>query len=818
MNAETDQTGGLSALKGEQCWVNWQLVKLPDGKLDKVPKALSGHNAKPNDPSTWSTFAEVDAARSRFSGVGIMLADKVLGVDFDHCIANGAVSPEVAAFLEQAHTYVEISPSQTGLHAYFLLTEPMTLERNKAPRGKGADYECYVSGRWFTYTANPWTTSYPLRTVTPTEALELLRMLGYPWKKEPATSKDAKVVATAVSLTDAELLKKMFSAKNGEKVRALYEGDTSAYGDDESSADAALCSHFAFWTGKDAARIESLWLASPLGAREKTQSREDYRKRTIEHVLTNSKETYTEGHREPGSDPDFEPDEDEDPARTSQATQITKLVTSNPDIVLFLDEYKVAHVRMPVRDHFEIWPCGSSDFRYWLSNEYFTQAGKAVGTNTLSAALNTIEGKARASELRYTLHNRIAEADGAIWYDLADEKWRAVRIDSKGWSIIANPPILFRRRSYHEEQVEPVSGGDIREFLRFVNVKEEDQQLLLLVYMIASFMPGFPHPLLYVHGPQGSAKSSLLETILALVDPSALGSLSLSRNLDDLKQTLHHHSAFASFDNVSRIDWETADLLCRAVTRAGFEKRRLYTDNETVIYRVQANIAINGVSLGSSRPDLLERSILMELSRIEEKDRKQYAELQSAFIEARPVILGAIFDAVVKALSILPSVKLEGMFRMADFTVRGAAIAEAIGYGSDAFLGVYRKNVEAQNDEVLEGNVIGALILMLMESEERWEGTPTKLLSDLKHLASQRLMDEKQLPKNANALTRQMKYLQPALEAANIEWFRDLGHERTIVIRKRVVTPIESAKGPENTVPSRLFEVGRVVPPDDIPF
>ena len=396
---------------------------------------------------------------------------------------------------------------------------------------------------------------------------------------------------------------------------------------------------------------------------------------------------------------------------------------------------------------------------------------------------------------RYTLHNRIARVGDAIWYDLGDEKWRAIRIDAQGWNVVPNPPILFRRHSYHEPQVEPLPGGDVKELLHFVNVKDPDQQLLLLVYVIASFIPGFPHPLLYVHGSPGGAKSSLLEIILAIIDPSAVGSLSLSKNIENLKQTLHHHSAFACFDNVSGIDWETSDLLCRAVTGAGFEKRKLYTDDETVIYRVQANIAINGVNLGSSRPDLLDRSILMELSRLAEADKRQVAELQKAFTEARPKILGAIFDAIVQTLVILPNVKLKGMFRMADFTVWGAAIAEVIGYSGSAFLDAYRRNINTQNEEVLEGNVVGTLILALMESLDRWEGTPTQLLSDIKRLAVEHPIDEKQFPKNANGLTRQLKYLKPALEAAHIEWFRDIGHERTIVIRKTTESSANGATG-----------------------
>src|SRR3989344_218059 len=419
MNPKIRGVAGMLADSHEQRWINWR-YEMRDGKRTKVPKLTSGYgNAKPNDPSTWSTLEQVLDAMDQvdggsFDGIGIMFDDSktLLGVDIDHCIVDGEVSPEIAAIIQSANTYTEVSPSGEGLHLYLKLSAPLTLERNRS-----GSFECYTTGRWFTVTGNEWKTSYAIRTVTPEEAVSVLRLMGYPWKKgvPQLTLAEPKIVSKKTPLSDDAILSRMFASKNGAKIKALYDGDTSEYGGDESAADSALCFHLAFWTGKDAEKIEALWLSSPLGAREKTQKRKDYRGMTIRSAIENTTETYTA--------PSKDESEEDDTTRTSQATQIATLVMNDPQITLFLDQYRAAHVRMPVDDHFEIWPCASSDFGYWLSNEYFTRYGKAVGTNTLSAALNAVQGKARASGLRYTLHNRIAEADGAIWYDLGDEKW-----------------------------------------------------------------------------------------------------------------------------------------------------------------------------------------------------------------------------------------------------------------------------------------------------------------------------------------------------------------------------------------------------------
>lgn len=276
----------------ERCWVNWRLIN-KEGKVTKLPYMPNGKLADTTNSLTWSTFEEVNEARDHFDGIGIVFTGLMLGIDIDHCIENGIISPEILKFIENARTYTEFSPSETGLHLYLKLSEPLMLERNKAPRGKGTDYEFYTVGRYFTVTGKEWKSSYPIRTVTSKEALEVLKLSGYPWKNEVTASKQlVATISNPLNVSDEELLQKMFSSKNGDKIKALYSGDISQFNGDDSSADASLCSHIAFWTQKDASRIESLWLASPLGSRSKTQERKDYRDRTIAFAIENCDEVY----------------------------------------------------------------------------------------------------------------------------------------------------------------------------------------------------------------------------------------------------------------------------------------------------------------------------------------------------------------------------------------------------------------------------------------------------------------------------------------------------------------------------------------------
>lgn len=279
----------LATLFGsDKRWVVWQYKEV-SGRKTKVPYTISKGKASTTDPSTWCTYHEAAAASDQ---VGIVFKDDrlLLGIDIDHVIEDGITRSDILKFVEAAQTYTEISPSKTGLHLYLALTEKLNLVKHRK-----APFELYTSGRYFTVTGKEFgLPSKAVRTVTPDEALKLLGTIGYPWDDTESSAAAVKGPAPKpVLLEDGAVLEKMFKSKNGSKIKDLYEGGTSVYGEDESRADMALCTHLAFWTGKDAAQIERLWLTSPLGAREKTQKRKDYRHRTIEKAIAECGEILT---------------------------------------------------------------------------------------------------------------------------------------------------------------------------------------------------------------------------------------------------------------------------------------------------------------------------------------------------------------------------------------------------------------------------------------------------------------------------------------------------------------------------------------------
>lgn len=278
----------------EKRWVVWVAEKR-GAKTTKIPYSVTGKMASATDPSTWTTYEKAKAASEFFSGIGVIFTPDrtLLGIDIDHVLEDGKVIGEhkkaIEKLIKGADTYTEISPSGTGLHLYLHLSAPLKLEANRH-----SPFEAYTDGRYFTFTEVSFHGKpKPIRTIKPSEALELLKGIGYPWKKEAVEQKELLAApATESIFTDEELLKRMFASKNGEDIKKLYDGNADAKEGDLSRADASLLSHLAFWSRKDEAQMLRIWLASPLGQREKTKTREDYRKRSLTAAIKSCEEIY----------------------------------------------------------------------------------------------------------------------------------------------------------------------------------------------------------------------------------------------------------------------------------------------------------------------------------------------------------------------------------------------------------------------------------------------------------------------------------------------------------------------------------------------
>src|SRR6516225_9758245 len=186
----------------------------------------------------------------------------------------------------------------------------------------------------------------------------------------------------------------------------------------------------------------------------------------------------------------------------------------------------------------------------------------------------------------------------------------------------------------------PERGGSIQALRPFLNLSNENDFVLVIAWLLAAMRPTGPYPLLAISGEQGSAKTVVSKLLRALVDPNVAPVRALPRGERELMIAANNGHLLA-FDNLSGLPPWLSDALCRIASGGSFAVRRLYTDDEEVLFKAARPILLNGIEDVIGRPDLADRAISLTLGPIGDERRRSESELWAKFERARPVILGA---------------------------------------------------------------------------------------------------------------------------------------------------------------------------------
>lgn len=396
--------------------------------------------------------------------------------------------------------------------------------------------------------------------------------------------------------------------------------------------------------------------------------------------------------------------------------------------------------------------------RFYLTKKYMPN--KAV----VKDVFDILESEARFDAPKVRMFNRVGKKDGAFYYDFCDKRF--LKITSSGWEMVPAFP-LFRRYKHQQAQVEPVSGGDVWDIFTFLTISEDDQ-LLVLVFLIGLFIPGIAHPILAVCGDQGSAKSFLCAILNRLIDPTLTERIIQPKNERDLIQTLRQKYVTV-LDNMSVIIQRVSDILCQVCTGGGVSYRQLYTDEGENIAQFRHIVIINSITMPIVNADLMDRAIILKLQRIKPENRRPEQDLWHAFNLAQPKILGGIFDTIVKAMKIYSTVKIDKLPRLADFAKWGYAIAEALGKSGEQFLEDFSNNVKHQNESVVEKNVLCQAIIGLMEDKSNHLNTVSEVHNELKKIVGEDAKDET-FPKLPHNMRGQLDLLRSTLQEHGITY------------------------------------------------
>ena len=436
-------------------------------------------------------------------------------------------------------------------------------------------------------------------------------------------------------------------------------------------------------------------------------------------------------------------------------------------------------------------PLNSNKLRELVSYEYYKIEGKAPNKDNLNNTLDALRGRSIFEGDKIELNNRIAWNNNELYYDLGD--FTAVKINQDGWEHINNNlPILFRKFKHQSVQVMPikVNKGDAKKIIvnslkNFVNLSDQEY-LLFTIQLITSFIPDIPRAIANSEGTAGSGKSTLARILKKVVDPSQVEIQNPPVNQNEFCQISDHHYIVV-LDNLRTIKPWLSDNICSAVTGSGISKRKLYSNDEDIIFKYKRVYFLTGINRVGNSPDLLDRSILYHLLRIDKSQRMTEERFWNEFNKLLPQFLGSVFTILSDSFSLYETIELDELPRLADFARWGEAVSRSLGNRPNHFLEAYYCNIGIQHQEVVDTNPIAKIVVNIMQKTFEWEGTPTELYDEFNNIAYEigiNTSNDPLFPKGVNKLWHRIQEVEHNLRELGVEVSRSKSGDRKIIIKK----------------------------------
>ncbi|MHB1507974.1 MAG: hypothetical protein ACYCST_07140 [Acidimicrobiales bacterium] len=434
--------------------------------------------------------------------------------------------------------------------------------------------------------------------------------------------------------------------------------------------------------------------------------------------------------------------------------------------------------------HWETIRIDSRLFPGWLGGRFYKEHGKTIPDRTKKEIAETIAAHAIYERPQRDVSLRIAGADGKIYLDLADEQRTVVEISCGRWRVLSpdgKPPARFFRPRGFGALPMPTPSGSLDELNELLTLRPEEL-LLVQAWLIGIMRPTPPYLPLELTGEQGSGKSTIATMLCRLVDPGRRGS-SLPASERDLAVAGRNHYVLV-YDNLSGMPPAISDALCRLADGAGFAVRENFTDDEETVFPGGRPIIMTGINRVASNPDLVDRVIRAEVPVLKEELRRDPAEIDRCFEEARPRLLGALLDATAAGLASTGRDAPHGLGRNPGWSRFVLAGARGAGLDAPALETALRLARSEGKQDVIERSPLGRAVRELFDAKGPRVYTPTELYEEL----TCRCRDEsgnapKGWPPDVARMGRVLRQLAPALREVGVPIEMDRpGRQREIVL------------------------------------
>jgi len=457
-------------------------------------------------------------------------------------------------------------------------------------------------------------------------------------------------------------------------------------------------------------------------------------------------------------------------------------------------------------------PVASTEFKKWVTGEYYRDVKEGLTGESMNTILATVHAIAAHDSPELPVSKqRIACYEGRYYLYLADDSQTVIEYSATGWHVCENSPVKFIFDKYKSALPIPRSSdGKIDTLWDLARINNTPDQLVVTAVLVKALVPGGTDPILAISGYAGSGKTTTANCLRSMVDPFTKGKV--LAKIPEIDHIAIHamQRRILAIDNISHITADQSDTLCNVSTGGGFSKRTLFSDSEETILDVQNLTILTSIGNVVTKPDLLERSIVIDMSRITDDERESESSLSHGLELHHSAILGGLLNITVAALHHRDNSEPPRYSRMVEFTHLGEGIERYLDYPHGSMKSRMAVGVQIANEIAIESSPVASIIREWMGGDGKWEGTTAELLNILKtHAAKSELAGT--LPKTANSLGGELKKCESALAQCCIviEDFREsLGDDpnrtkkKRIYISEKAVSPFSPPANSENRSPS----------------
>jgi hypothetical protein len=434
------------------------------------------------------------------------------------------------------------------------------------------------------------------------------------------------------------------------------------------------------------------------------------------------------------------------------------------NLELFVDQYKTPFATITYKNYQIDIPVEGEMFSDYLEHEISTACGDMPSDSVLTRSVKRAKSQAKIRGNVRAVHKRFFQDGDKVVIDLCQDNDLVVEVCDGDWEVVRKGGYKFHRTEEMEPMPTPCAGGDIHDILSFLKIPKLHDRILILVWLVCAFLSKIHRPILLFHGSPGSSKTTAATILQKFIDPLSHGGLYVASKDDDMSLILENY-AVPFFDNLSSINQSCRDLLCQAVTDGARAKRKHYANKSLVVTKYMKPIIITAIELPYTAPDLLDRTLPIELVRLTSSERESMTDLMAELKQNYATIFGAILTVLAKALIMVKDVRTKPNFRLLDWARYGLAVVDAIGP---------EQGVTEANFVAALHNVKNSLILMthgnnpfpqhmmkfLEENKDSrlqtYSKTANQVYQELQNWVQKNKINTKELPGSDSALSREL--------------------------------------------------------------